>query len=121
VNRAIELWDEAGRNPARYVELLKKHGVLVFGKLRDIVPAEPQWRPSDRKSIVRYELGWSGIASLRRAAASRGASSAEIAAIDRLERFEAEAVDVERLEPLANLAGLPWRELFADIYGEVAS
>jgi hypothetical protein len=44
VNRAIELWDEAGRNPARYVELLKKHGVLRFGRL-PVVPDEPQWSP----------------------------------------------------------------------------
>jgi hypothetical protein len=60
----------------------------------------------------RYTLGFLGIGELRQAARDHGASAEESAAIDRLDQFEAKASDIALLERLANLAGVPWRELF---------
>ena len=44
--------------------------------------------------------------ALQRVAKIHGAGAAELAAIDRLSRFEGEPCDVERLLPLAKLAGV---------------
>lgn len=62
--------------------------------------------------MVLYELGYSAVRALERAAKAHGASDAELAAIARFERGEARRVDIERLAPLAELAGLPWSELW---------
>lgn len=59
--------------------------------------------------------GYSVIRRLMKATASAGASEAELAAITRLGAGTAELVDLERLEPLADLAALPWRELFPQL------
>jgi hypothetical protein len=53
-----------------------------------------------------YMLGYSQITSLARAAQEHGASESELACIRRLQDFEAEWHDVERLIPLAGLAGV---------------
>jgi len=57
-------------------------------------------------------IGHSVEQALRRAMNKHGAGEAELAAIDRLARFEGWQVDIDRLKPLAKLAGLPdlWRE-----------
>ena len=55
---------------------------------------------------TRYTVGYSDIRRLQRTARAHGASEAELAAIDRLETFTAEAPDVHRLRPLAQLAGV---------------
>lgn len=64
---------------------------------------------------MTYRLADNGIQALRSAAQQNGAGEAELASIERLERGDAEASDVERLAPLAKLADLPWDQLF---YGE---
>jgi hypothetical protein len=56
--------------------------------------------------MAHYSLGYVSIRALRKAVQRHGASSAELAAIDRFEEFRAEQVDVERLRPLAELAGV---------------
>ena len=53
--------------------------------------------------------------ALRGIARSHGAGEAELAAIDRLEAWTAERVDLDRLAPLARLAGLPWEALFPEL------
>lgn len=60
-----------------------------------------------------FSIGYSVEQALRRAATKHGAGEAELAAIERLVRFEGWRVDIERLLPLAELAGLPnlWREV----------
>lgn len=72
---------------------------------RDQRPAEP--RP--------FSLSWQHCIALAETARQHGASEAELAAIVRLQDFQADLVDVERLEPLAAIAGLPWRELFPEL------
>lgn len=64
---------------------------------------------------MTFLLCYNGIRSLRSAAEQHGAGEAELASIDRLERGDAEASDVDRLSPLAKLADLPWVQLF---YGD---
>lgn len=64
---------------------------------------------------MTFQLCYNGIQSLRSAAEQHGAGEAELASIDRLERGDAEASDVDRLSPLAKLADLPWVQLF---YGD---
>jgi hypothetical protein len=56
--------------------------------------------------MEQYTLGYSAIRALRKAAHQHGASRAELAAIERFEDFRAESVDVERIRPLAKLAGI---------------
>jgi len=64
--------------------------------------------------VTFFSLGYSGVAVLKIAARMQGASEAELAAIDRLDEGTALRVDVERLEPLAKLAGLQWAKLFPE-------
>jgi len=64
---------------------------------------------------VVFDAGYSVIRDLRRAAAEAGAGEAEVAAIDRLERFTAELVDLARLAPLARLVGLDWEALYPEV------
>jgi len=61
-----------------------------------------------------YELGYVGTRDLRRAAHKHGASEAELAAIERLSDFRAEDADLDRLAPLAKLAGLDFSALYRD-------
>lgn len=53
-----------------------------------------------------FYIGYSVERTLRAAANKHGAGETELAAIDRLARFEGLQVDVDRLKPLAELAGL---------------
>lgn len=69
----------------------------------------------------RYSLGWSGVRALRRAAEQHGAGEAELASIDRLERFDGEVVDVERLRPLAELIGLAWTDFYPEVFAAALS
>jgi len=55
---------------------------------------------------MQYMIGYAVERLLRAAAREHGASEAELAAIDRLARFEGERVDLDRLHPLAELAGV---------------
>ena len=57
---------------------------------------------------MKYQLGFPSVGMLADEARRSGAGEAELAAIDRLRYGRAEAVDVERLTPLALLAGLDW-------------
>lgn len=59
-----------------------------------------------------HYIGYATEQALRRAADRHGAGEAELAAIDRLSRFEGSQVDVDRLRPLAELVGL------ADLWSE---
>lgn len=68
--------------------------------------------------MILYELDWIASHALRAAAVRHGAGDAELVAIDRLAVGRATSVDVERLEPLARLAGLPWGDLFPFINKE---
>lgn len=61
-----------------------------------------------------YEADYSTIRALRKVARDHGAGRAELAALDRLENFKAQGVDLDRLAPLAKLAGLDWAELFPE-------
>lgn len=63
---------------------------------------------------ILYELGYVGTRDLRRAAHKHGASEAELAAIERLSEFRAEEMDLDRLTPLATLAGLDFNALYGD-------
>ena len=65
-----------------------------------------------------FSLGYSGVAALKLAATEHGASEAELAAIDHLDEGTALAVDVERLEPLAKLAGLDWLNLYPEVFAK---
>lgn len=62
-----------------------------------------------------FSLGAMDLGRLHRVAADHGASEAELAALARLEHFTAERVDVEQLEPLARIAGLPWLEMYPEL------
>lgn len=62
-----------------------------------------------------FSLSYEAARALRDAATRCGAGDAELAAILRLEDFRAELVDIQRLAPLAKLAGLPWGELFPEV------
>jgi hypothetical protein len=66
--------------------------------------------------VIHFSLNRAGIHALKRATVSRGASEAELAAIERLHEGTALQVDVERLAPLAELAGLAWAELFPEVF-----
>ena len=63
---------------------------------------------------LRFSLGHSGVAALKTAALQYGAGEAELVAIDALDEGTALQVDVERLAPLAKLAGLDWAKLFPE-------
>lgn len=66
--------------------------------------------------LMRYELGYTETYDLRRAYQVHGLEDVELlAAIIRLEQFEGTASDVTDLCHLAELAGLPWREMFPDV------
>jgi len=65
--------------------------------------------------MIRFEIGSSVAMDLFVVARKHGASEAELAAIQRLLDGRGEMVDVERLEPLALLTDLPWRELFPEL------
>ncbi len=62
-----------------------------------------------------YSCGYGVGRQLSSAIAVAGASEAELAALWRLERGEAELVDLERLRPLAVAAGLPWGDLYPEL------
>lgn len=64
---------------------------------------------------TNFSLGHSALRALRVAASAHGAGKAELAAIDRLEVYRGERVDLERLAPLAGLARLPWRQMFPEL------
>lgn len=72
-------------------------------------------------SASMFLLGYGAVRDLRRAARAHGAADAELAAIDRLDAGTASIVDVGALEPLAELAGLPWRRLFPELVGAPGS
>jgi hypothetical protein len=68
-------------------------------------------------SRYRYQPGPGVVAALRVIARSRGAAELELEALERLAAAAATDDDVQRLLPLAELAGLDWRnfrERFAD-------
>ena len=62
-----------------------------------------------------FHVGHSVENALRKAALTYGAGRAELASIDRLVEFRGELVDIARLEPLAKMAGLLWREMFPEL------
>lgn len=65
-----------------------------------------------------FSIGWSVARKLRRTAEEYGgANEAELEAIERLCEGQAKLIDVERLQGLAALAGLPWKELFPELMG----
>jgi hypothetical protein len=55
---------------------------------------------------TQYTVGYADEQRLRAAARQYGAGKAELAAIERLANFTAGLVDVDRLRPLAKLAGV---------------
>lgn len=55
---------------------------------------------------VQFFAGYQTVRKLRRAAREHGAGAAELAAIERLDTFRAEQADIDRLRPLAELAGV---------------
>lgn len=67
--------------------------------------------------VTNFSLGRSAVQALRLAACTHGASEAELAAIERLVVYRGERVDLERLAPLAKLAGLPWAKMFPELSG----
>ena len=67
---------------------------------------------------IFYEIGYSTHKALAHEMSSGRASDLEIAALHRLLDFKGERIDVERLAPVAKNAGLPWEEMFPDIYGQ---
>lgn len=68
------------------------------------------------ESEAFHSLGFGLTYELRRAYLEHGLDDiAALAAIIRLEQGVGSVADVERLQELAELAGLPWAELFPDV------
>lgn len=68
---------------------------------------------------MTYELGYGASFELRKAYMAHGLTDVELLeAIVRLEQFEGTAEDIANLCHLAELAHLPWRELFPDVIPE---
>jgi len=64
-----------------------------------------------------YLAGFQVCYDLRRAGRKHGAGAAELAAISRMAKGKASCADVELLAPLAEVAGLPWAELYPEVLG----
>lgn len=70
----------------------------------------------------RYELGYGSTFKLRKAWMEHNLSDADLlSAICRLERGDGTPADIADLCHLAELADLPWRELFPDVFESAAS
>ncbi len=83
-----------------------------LAELADLPWSECDVGNSTKSARILYSLGYSGVRALRAAARRYGASESEMTCIERLDRGTADDTDVRRLAPLAELADLPWSELY---------
>ncbi len=105
VDRATVL---RGLDPEAATELARLRAEVADLRAR-LTDAEAHARAADARAaqpVVLYEGGFETIRRLRRTTKTAGAGEAELACLDRLETFRATAADLDRLRPLARLAGV---------------